>query len=155
MKIFIAILFIISSAFSADLEWMHDLEEAKSYAIKANKPIILFIHSRNCYYCPIFKEKIFTDKKVQNYLKENFILLSLDGSTDADSIEEDVNDQAPERFRTSITPAFFYMGPKEEMLSRKGKKHMIIYGYWNPQELIDWSKDAKRRFKNLYGETYK
>ena len=154
MKIFISILLIISYAFSTKLEWMNDLEEAKSYAQKAKKPIILFIHSRNCYYCPVLKEKVFTQEKVQNYLKENFILLSLDGSTDADSIEEDVNDQAPERFRTSITPAFFYFGPKEEMLSRKGKKHMIIYGYWKPEELIDWSKDAKRRFKNLYGDTY-
>jgi thioredoxin-related protein len=155
MKIF-AMLFLVSSiCFGAELKWMNDLNEAKEYALKDKKPIIIFIHSRDCYYCPVLKKKVFTIKKVQKYLKENFILLSLDGSTDADGIEEDVNDQAPERFRTSITPAFFYIGPDEEMLSRKGKKHMVIYGYWKPQELIDWSKDAKRRFINLYGEKYK
>lgn len=155
MKLFLSFLLIVSFSFGETLKWMHNLDEAKKYAKIAKKPIILFIHSRNCYYCPVLREKVFVVQSVQEYLKKNFILLSLDGSTGSDSIEEEITDQAPERFITSMTPAFFYMGPNEEMLSQKGKKHMVVYGYWKPEELIAWSKDAKRRFNNLYGEKYK
>jgi len=155
LKLLILMGLLLSSMFSSPLVWKHNLEDAKELAKKEKKPIILFIHSRNCYYCPIMIEKIFPDKKLQNYLNENFIALSMDGSTDSDSIESDITDQAPERFKTSITPAFFFFGPNEEKLSRKGKKHMKIFGFWKADELIEWSKDAKRRFKNLYGDKYK
>ncbi len=100
------------------------------------------------------KGLITQNKKVKEFLKKNFITLALDTSTGSDSIEEDTADQAPERFIVSMTPAFLFMGPKEEKLARKGKKHMIIYGYWSPDELIKWAKIALKRFKKLYGDKY-
>ena len=134
--------------------WMNNLEDAKEIALAKKKPIILFLHSRRCFYCPKIIENVLPDPKVKEFLNKNFITLALDTSTGSDSIEEDTADQAPERFIVSMTPAFVFMGPKEEKLARKGKKHMIIYGYWSGDELIKWGKIALRRFKKLYGEKY-
>jgi len=138
----------------AQLGWMDNLTEAKEKALKEHKPIILFLHSRRCFYCPKMIEEVFPDPKVAAFLEKNFVRLSLDVATGSDSIEEDASDQAPERFIVSMTPAFVYMGPKEEKLYRKGKKHMIVYGYWKPDEFIQWGKEALKRFDKLYGKTY-
>jgi len=137
-----------------DLGWMNNLEEAKTLALKEKKPIILFLHSQRCFYCPKLIEEVFPDPKVQKFLTENFVKLDLDVATGSDSIEEDTGDQAPERFIVSMTPAILFMGPKEEKLYRKGKKHMIIYGFWKPDELITWGKEARKRFIKLYGAHY-
>ena len=137
-----------------ELGWMNNLEEAKTIALKERKPIILFLHSQRCFYCPKLIEEVFPQPKVQKFLTENFVKLDLDVATGSDSIEEDTADQAPERFIVSMTPAIVFMGPKEEKLYRKGKKHMTIYGFWKPDELITWGKEALKRFHNLYGETY-
>ncbi len=138
----------------SQLGWMDNLTEAKEKALHERKPIILFLHSRRCFYCPKMIEEVFPDPKVAAFLEKNFVRLSLDVATGSDSIEEDASDQAPERFIVSMTPAFVYMGPKEEKLYRKGKKHMIIYGYWKPDEFIRWGQEALKRFDKLYGKTY-
>ncbi len=138
----------------AQLGWMDNLTEAKEKALKEQKPIILFLHSRRCFYCPKMIEQVFPDPKVRSFLGKNFVQLSLDVATGSDSIEEGSSDQAPERFIVSMTPAFVYMGPKEEKLYRKGKKHMIIYGYWNRDDFIKWGKEALKRFDKLYGDKY-
>jgi len=137
-----------------ELGWMNNLEEAKATALKEKKPIILFLHSQRCFYCPKLIEEVFPQLEVQKFLNKNFIKLDLDVATGSDSIEEDTGDQAPERFIVSMTPAILFMGPKEEKLYRKGKKHMIIYGFWKPNELITWGKEALKRFEKLHGVTY-
>lgn len=137
-----------------ELGWMNNLEEAKEIAQKEKKPIILFLHSQRCFYCPKLIEEVFPDPKVQKFLADNFIKLDLDVATGSDSIEEGTGDQAPERFIVSMTPGILFMGPKEEKLYRKGKKHMIIYGFWKPEELITWSKQALTKFSKLYGKNY-
>ncbi len=141
-------------AHAANLEWMSNLEDAKELALKEKKPIILFLHSRRCFYCPKMIEEVFPDPELQKFLKNNFVLLSLDTSTGSDSIEEETADQAPERFIVTMTPAFVFMGPREEQLYRKGKKHMIIYGFWKADELIQWGREALKRFDKLYGKKY-
>jgi thioredoxin-related protein len=152
--LFLILPLAILGASEAVPNWMNNLDDAKELALKERRPIILFLHSRRCFYCPKIIEGVLPDENLKKFLNENFITLALDTSTGSDSIEEDTADQAPERFIVSMTPAFIFMGPKEEMLSRKGKKHMIIYGYWTPEELIKWSKTALKRFKKLYGDRY-
>ena len=136
------------------LEWMNNLDDAKEQALQEKKPIILFLHSRRCFYCPKMIEEVFPNSELQQFLTKNFVLLTLDTSTGSDSIEEDTADQAPERFIVTMTPAFVFMGPREEKLYRKGKKHMIIYGYWKAKELIKWGKEALKRFDRLYSDKY-
>ncbi len=144
------------SLFGSELgiDWRNDVNDAKEAAKKQKKPIIVFLHSRSCFYCPKIIEQVLPNPKVKKFLNKNFIKLALDTSTGSDSIEDEVTDQAPPRFIVSITPAFIFMGPNEEKLARNGKKHMIIYGYWTPQQLIKWGKDALKRFHKLYGKKY-
>jgi len=158
-KLFLLIvqLIYVSSLFGVDVsrDWQNNLEEAKADAVRLKRPIILFLHSRNCFYCPKIIEQVFPDPKLYKFLEENFVKLAMDTGTGSDSIEEDVTDQAPERFIVSITPAFIFMGPNEEKLARGGKKHMIIYGFWTPAELQKWGEVALERFKKMYGDKYK
>lgn len=155
LVLLLSINFVLCDLITLNNNWYRNLNEAKQRALKDKKPILLFLHSRNCFYCPKMIENVFPEPKLEKKLMDNFVLLTMDGSTDADSIEEETSDQAPKRFITSMTPAIYFMGPKEEKLSKKGKEHMIVYGYWSPEDMGEWADDAKRRFDNLYGELYK
>jgi thioredoxin-related protein len=151
--------FLIISSLFADMielstDWHRNLGEAKARAIELKKPILLFLHSRECFYCPKMIENVFPTPKLAEQLNRDFVLLSLDGSTGSDSIEEEVTDQAPDRFITSVTPAIFFMGPDEEKLTRSKKKHMVIFGYWSVEDMSEWADDALKRFKKTYGEKY-
>jgi hypothetical protein len=53
-----------------------------------------------------------------------------------------------------MTPAIYFMGPYEEKLNKKGKKHMLIYGMWTASEMLQWLKDANRKFNKMYGDKY-
>ncbi|NOX15338.1 MAG: hypothetical protein GXP61_04845 [Epsilonproteobacteria bacterium] len=159
-KLIILIVLIMSTNFafgSGDIVdgWETDLDQAKADAVRLKKPIILFLHSVSCFYCPKVIENILPNPMLAKFLKKNFVRLELDTSTGSDSIESEVTDQAPPRFIVSITPAFVFMGPNEEKLARGGKKHMIVYGYWDVNDTKKWAQDALRRFKNLYGDKYK
>lgn len=158
MKIFLSLLLFFSTTF-ADLielsdDWYRNLTEAKEKAVELKKPILLFIHSRSCFYCPKMIENIFPDPKLFKQMNRDFILVSLDGSTDSDSIQDDLSDQAPVRFITSVTPAIFFMGPNEEKLTKSDKKHMVIYGFWNVEDMSEWATDALKRFNKKYGDKY-
>jgi len=155
---FLCILFILQSIHANNIQkdkilWQDELNDAKELAQHFKKPIFLFLESRKCYYCPIMQEKTFTNPAVVKEINENFIPLILDNSLGAESDVEN-SGHAPERLTTSMTPAIYLMGPKEEMISRKGKKHMIIYGMWEPKELLEWLEEAKRKFKKLHGDKY-
>jgi len=153
-RIILLLLLILTTSYGTIDGWMANLNDAKEIALKSKKPIVLFLHSPRCFYCPKIIENVFPDPKLKQFLKNNFIMLSLDTSTGSDSIEDETSDQAPERFIVSMTPAFIFMGPKEEKLARKGKKHMIIYGFWTAKELEKWGEIALERFKKLYGDKY-
>lgn len=153
-RILLLFALLVTTIFASLDGWRTNLNDAKEIALHEKKPIILFLHSPRCFYCPKIIENVFPDKNLQKFLKANFIMLTLDTSTGSDSIEDETSDQAPERFQVSMTPAFIFMGPKEEKLARKGKKHMIIYGFWNAKELEQWGKNALQRFKKLYGDKY-
>jgi len=152
--LFVTITMITSLfGYGTAIDWMSRLETAKEIAKVEKKPILLFIHSTACFYCTVLEKKVFPDKELQKQLKKDFILLALDGSTDADALL-DSEGQAPPRYITSITPAFFFIGPDEEKLAARGTKHMVIYGFWTIEELKEWAQDAKKRFDKYYGKKY-
>jgi len=135
------------------LDWQHEFSEAKELAIYHKKPIFMFLESRTCFYCPKLKEEIFNKKEFQEKIKKYFIPIVLDNSLDADSDVENTG-QCPPRLTVSMTPAIYFMGPNEEKLSRKGKKHMIIYGMWNLKQMLEWMDDAIAKFEKMHGEKY-
>ncbi len=156
-KIIFILLIVSNYLFSSDIvnniKWQYELNDAKELALHFKKPIFLFLESRKCYYCPIMQEETFTNPRVEKEINENFIPLILDNSLGAESDVEN-SGHAPERLTTSMTPAIYFMGPNEEKFSRKGKKHMIVYGMWKPEDLLEWIEEAKRKFKKLHGDKY-
>lgn len=153
-KKLLILLLLMTAAFGEDftwqegLTWQTDFEDAKQMAKYHDKLIFLFLESRTCFYCPKLKEEIFNQPEFQKKIKENFIPLILDNSLDADSDVENTG-QCPPRLTVSMTPAIYFMGSNEEKLSRRGKKHMIIYGMWNLKQMIEWMDDAIKKYKKL------
>jgi len=155
IKTLLLALVLLSTVLNAEkINWQHDLNDAKELAQFSKKPIFMFLESRNCFYCPKLLNDVFPLEEVAKIINEDYIPLLLDNSIDADSDVENTG-QAPERLTVSMTPAIYFMGPKEEKLNRKGKKHMIIYGMWQKKEMLEWLSDGKRKFYKLYGEKYK
>jgi len=153
MKKVLLLVFIVCFSYSMEIKWQYELDDAKELAEHFKKPIFLFLESRRCYYCPIMKETTFMDKRVIEIINKDFIPVMLDNSTGSESDVEN-NGNAPERLTTSVSPSIYFMGPDEEMLNRKGKKHMIIYGMWKADELLHWLSKAKKKFIKLHGDKY-
>lgn len=131
------------------LDWQHEFDEAKQLAQYHKKPIFMFIESRTCFYCPKLKEEIFNQPEFQEKIRKNFIPLIVDNSLDADSDVANTG-QCPPRLTVSMTPAIYFMGPNEEKIARRGTKHMIIYGMWNLEQMLEWMDDAMKRYNKLY-----
>ncbi|OPX26727.1 MAG: hypothetical protein B1H07_03725 [Campylobacteraceae bacterium 4484_166] len=151
--ILIVLILFLTQTNADNIFWQDSLQDSKELAKKFNKPLFIFMESRRCYYCPIMKEKTFTDKDIIKLINENYIPVILDNSTGSESDVANTG-HAPERLTTSITPAIYIMGPNEEKLARKGKKHMLIYGFWEADDLKIWLEKGKRIFQKLYGEKY-
>lgn len=156
MKRVLLFIFIVCSTLFAEdfswqkgLNWQDNLEEAKQLARYHKKMIFIFIESRTCFYCPKLKEEIFIKEQFKKKIKEHFIPVILDNSLDADSDVENTG-QCPPRLTVSMTPAIYFMGANEEKLSRRGKKHMIIYGMWQLDEMLQWMDNAIKKHKKLY-----
>lgn len=131
--------------------WQHEFDETMQLAKYHKKPVFMFIESRTCFYCPKLKEEIFNQKAFRDKVNKHFIPVLLDNSVDADSDVENTG-QAPVRLTVSMTPAIYFMGPNEEKLARRGKKHMIIYGMWTLEQMLEWMDDALNKYEKLYGE---
>ena len=156
-RIILSLLLISHSLIASDIvdniKWQYELNDAKDLAQHYKKPIFLFLESRKCYYCPIMKEETFTNLQIIKVINKNFIPLLLDNAQGAESDVENTGN-APQRLTTSMTPAIYFMGPNEEKLLQKGKKHMIIYGMWKSKDLLEWLNDAQQKFNKLYGYKY-
>ena len=132
------------------LMWQTSLIDAKQLAqYRGGKMLFLFIESRACFYCPKLKKEVLNQPAFQKKIKEHFVPVLLDNSLDYDSDVENQG-QAPKRLTVSMTPAIYFMGPNEEKLARLGKKHMIIYGMWNEQQMLEWMDDAIAKYEKLY-----
>jgi len=152
--LFITLLLAFNFANADKINWQDNFEDAKELAQFSKKPIFMFLESRNCFYCPKLLNDIFPDPRISKIINEDFTPVLLDNSVDADSDVENTG-QAPVRLTVSMTPAIYFMGPQEEKLNRKGKKHMIVYGMWDKKQMLEWLSDAKRKYYKLYGDKYK
>ncbi len=155
-KILLTVLLFSSSVFALNdwqegLIWQNEFKDGIEVAKYKNKPIFLFLDSRTCFYCPKLKAEVLSHPKFKEKIKEHFVPMYLDNSTDYDSDVANTG-QVPARLSVSMTPAIYFMGPNEEKLARKGKKHMVIYGMWNIDQMLEWMDDAISKYNKLYGE---
>jgi len=115
VKFFFLSFLLISTLFSDELHWFHRYDEAIDASAKYDKPVMLYITMRGCHACEMMKKSVFTEKEIQMYLQDNFILLQVDIK----------NRRIPEKFRAFVTPTFEFINSNEESIVdtvRGGKK---------------------------------
>ncbi len=77
-KLFLVLIFTTLSLFAQDLKWIYDFEDAKYFAKKENKIVMMFVTMQSCPVCNYMKEKVFTKKDIKEYLNKHMILYEVD-----------------------------------------------------------------------------
>jgi len=130
MKHFILITLIISSLFSARLNWLHDYNSALILAEMQNKNVFLFIGADECRYCDKFVKETLSKEDVIKRLKEDYILLYM--SRDQHKI--------PDKFERYGVPRQYFLNPKGEIIyETKGSRE--IDGFYQLLDEVDLEKD--------------
>lgn len=99
-------LFILSVSLFADINWVYDFKEAKTLAKQHDKIIKVFISMEACPICTYMKEKVFTDKQVEMFMKKNFINYYIDLDMD----------KVPDDFEVYGTPTTYFLRADGEVI---------------------------------------
>ncbi len=106
MRFYIAMIFLSTLLFSADLDWTNDYDKALIQAKKENKLVYVFITSDSCRWCRKFEEITLQNKEIQQRLQREYITLHL--SRDRHKI--------PKKFKTSPVPRHYFLNQKGDVL---------------------------------------
>lgn len=115
-----------------------DLEEAKAYAKKVNKPIFVDFTGKTCANCREMENNVWNDKEVKRILNENFVIVAL--YADANFIDLDEKDWVTDsdgnviktlgkknlnyqitRFQMNAQPYYVLMDSDENVLTKENK----------------------------------
>jgi len=118
----------------------YDLEEAKAYAKKVNKPIFVDFTGKTCANCREMENNVWTDKEVKRILNEEFVMVAL--YADANFIKLDEKDWVVTeegktikrlgsknlnyqitRFNMNAQPYYVLMDYNEKVLTPKNKAY--------------------------------
>ncbi|MDR1878747.1 MAG: thioredoxin family protein [Bacteroidales bacterium] len=140
-----------------------DLEEAKAYARKVNKPVFIDFTGKTCPNCREMENRVWTDPKVRKLLTEEYIIVAL--YTDANTIylpeeERVVNSKGKtlkrlgdknlnyeiERYQMNAQPYYVLVDANEKILSRNGKgmgyeKDAQVFAQFLEEGLAEFHKD--------------
>jgi len=106
-KIIITLCFLISSAL-AEIDW--DFYEGAFDTAKEDDKVVLIMFSMvGCKVCAYMKEKVYTDKAVQEYMDENFVAVEIDIYDNPDK----------KKFQVLGTPSYFFLNAKGENIVPK------------------------------------
>lgn len=96
------------------------------------KKIYINFHADWCYYCKVMEKTTFKDKKVADYLNDNFITIRVDTEKEKKLARE---------YRIQGLPSNWFLEPD-------GKRISMRPGYLNPNQLLD-------NLRFIYEEKYK
>ena len=135
IKAVIIILLFISNA-QAKINWETDLDQAFKKAEKENKLLLIYLYSPKCHYCKFMEKKVFTDKKVQEYINKNFIPVKARKCSD--------NGQFIKVHYGYVgTPMFYFVDKDGELIKS-------IFGAWNKKDFMKILKYfAEGHYKKL------
>ena len=130
MKHFILITLLITSLFSARLNWLHDYNSALILAKMQNKEVYLFIGADECKYCDKFVKETLSNEDVIKRLKKDYILLYM--SRDQHKI--------PKKFKIRGVPRHYFLTPKGEIIfTTNGSRE--IDGFYQLLDEVELSKE--------------
>ena len=130
MKHLILITLLISSLFSARLNWLHDYDSALILAKMQNKDVYLFIGADECKYCDKLVKETLSNPEVIKRLKEDYILLYM--SRDQHLI--------PDKYKTQGVPRHYFLTPKGDIIyTTNGSRE--IDGFYQLLDEVELSKE--------------
>ena len=81
------------------IEFEEDYKEALSKAKDEKRPLLAYLYMLNCRTCEYMDRKVFTDKKVREYLEKNYVVVHL--YTNSKSL--------PRELRVEMSPVFHFI----------------------------------------------
>jgi len=132
MKKLFGLLFLTISLFADNLIWTHNMAEAVKFSKDTNKPIMMMYTASWCGECDKMKNKVFKDKKVNKYLKDNFVLLTYDVEADMESL--------PDGFSFRGVPTFFFINSDKKLIKK-------VEGSCDKNLFLSKMKAVKKRVK--------
>jgi len=101
-------IFFLATSLVANINWLDDYDNALDLAEKKQEKILVMLSRENCPACQYMNGVVFKDKKVSQYINENFIALHLD--VDRDFL--------PDELTYIGTPTFYFLEPNAIVLSK-------------------------------------
>lgn len=129
MKIAFIVLALISTLFSAEIDWPNDYNEALAQAKKENKHVYMFITSESCRWCRKFERTTLQDEATLERLNQKYVLLHI--SRDIDFM--------PVKFKKKRVPRHYF-------LTAKGEVIYSFLGYWDPTDFDSFLDDVDKKF---------
>jgi thiol:disulfide interchange protein DsbD len=137
-----------------------DLEEAKAYAKKVNKPIFLDFTGKTCANCREMENNVWNDLKVKQFLNDEYVVVAL--YADANFIELDKNDWITTeegkiiktlgkknlnyqitKFKMNAQPYYVLMDANEKVLTEPRAYNLDVEGF------LDFLENGVKEFKKL------
>lgn len=141
------------------LNCFHDFETGKAYAEKVGKPILLDFTGWGCVNCRKMEEQVWSDPKVLEMLREDFVLISLyvDEREKLPADEQYVSEITGKKIRTignkwSEFQIEHYQSnsqPQYVVIGHESMKPLNGTTAYDPdiQLYVDWLKEGKAKFK--------
>ncbi len=115
-----------------------DLEEAKAYAKKVNKPIFIDFTGKTCANCREMENRVWTDPQVRKLLTEKYVMVALYADVNTIELPEEewvINSKGKtikrlgeknlnyqkERYQMNAQPYYVLIDENENILSKNGK----------------------------------
>ncbi len=130
MRYFLVLLALISTLWSAELNWSNDYEKALKIAKKENKHVYVLITSSSCRWCRKFENTTLQDKKILKMLDKKYVLVHAD---------KDMDD-LPEWFKIKRVPRHYFV-------TSKGEEIFSFLGYWDELDFKSWLGDVDKKYK--------
>lgn len=143
-----------------NINCFHDFETGRAYAKKVGKPILLDFTGWGCVNCRKMEEQVWSDPKVLESLKNDFVLISLYVDEREELAEEEKyvsgitgkkirtignkwSDFQIEHFKSNSQPQYLILG-------HEGMKPLNGSTAYDPdiQLYLDWLEEGQERFKN-------
>lgn len=111
MKIFFALILILSFAFGEHIRWRNDFDKVLVEAKRTQKDILLLILKKDCDICKSVFTDIFNEKEIQDKVEQKYVPVVV--------FFENKNSYPIELFYTIRFPALFFVSREDESFLKK------------------------------------
>jgi thiol:disulfide interchange protein DsbD len=134
----------------------YDIDDAKAYAAKINKPILIDFTGYACANCRKMEENVWPKSEVKKILSEEFVIASLyvDDKKELPLEKQYLSNYSNEMITTigaknmeyEITQFNNNAQPYYIIIDAQGKVLMKPIGYSSKNDFLSWLKEGKRKF---------